>query len=340
MNFSNLPEYTWGVDMDKKMFKQFFPNIDKPTVIRGFYKNSDAYKTWNIDNIGKIFGNQKYHIDSCSPDIGDWKMDQVYKTIQQYVDYMKKHDKPNLYLAEFTIDGDDNVNIDKKRLDYILNAIDSKNYIDTNTYDKFVMYFGKNASTECHIHYIDNYIINQTFGSKTFYCFDYNDNDHIVNVHSIPNIILNNLPEGIGYSNGYNHADGTTTNTFMDLDFNTFNKLYKVTLNPGDSILIPPWWWHTTQGHDINCTLVEGFKRNNIKYIFNSLHLFISFFFLHSASFVFDNINIFLVYFFIMLCLFHIFNQYFPNEFLSILPYIILIIFPGMPILHNIKSKK
>ena len=38
MTFSNLPEYTWGVDMDKKLFKQFFPNIDKPTVIRGFYK--------------------------------------------------------------------------------------------------------------------------------------------------------------------------------------------------------------------------------------------------------------------------------------------------------------
>jgi len=44
--------------------------------------------------------------------------------------------------------------------------------------------------------------------------------------------------------------------------------LYKVTVNPGDAILIPPWWWHTTQGHDINCTVVDGFKRRNYAYLF------------------------------------------------------------------------
>ena len=116
---------------------------------------------------------------------------------------MKKHDKPNLYLAEFTIEGDERVKIDENRLDDIMEDIDSNNYHDKKTFDKFVMYFGKNASTECHLHYVDNYIVNQTFGSKTFYCFDYNDNDHIVKHHSISNIILNNLDGGIGYSNGY-----------------------------------------------------------------------------------------------------------------------------------------
>ena len=57
--FSSVPEYTWGVDMDKQKFKKIFPTIDSVTVIRGFFKNSDAYKKWNVNTIGNIFGDDK-----------------------------------------------------------------------------------------------------------------------------------------------------------------------------------------------------------------------------------------------------------------------------------------
>ena len=230
MNF--IESESQNAKVKKEKLKTLFPNVDKPTIIRGFFKDTFACQNWNENTIGKVFGNNKFNIDSYTKDVGHWTNNGIKKNLQEYVDYMKKHDKPNLYLAEFTIEGGagEKPNISDDILDMISDHLHTRNYYDFDTFDKIVMYFGKNASTECHIHFVDNYIVNQVFGSKTFYCFDYNDNDHIINKNSISNIIINNLPAGNGYATSYNDINtGKQTRTFLDLDFNTFNKLYKVT---------------------------------------------------------------------------------------------------------------
>lgn len=338
--FSSVPEYTWGVDMDKDKFKKLFPTIDSITVIRGFFKNSDAYKKWNVNTIGNIFGDDKFKIDSYSKDVGHWSEDGIEKTMQKYVDYMKKHENPNLYLAEFEIEGDGDRQITNEDvLQNILDDVLTKNYTELNTFDKIVMYFGKNACTEPHVHFVDNYIVNQVFGSKTFYCCDYNDNNHIFNKNKLIDIITNNVKNGSGYPSSYNNADGTTTKTFMDLDFNTFNKLYKVTINPGDALLIPPWWWHTTQGHDINCTVVKGYKRANVNYLLKSFHLFISWYIYFGFVYFTDNIGIFTVIFFFILTFFNILDKYFPNKYNKYAPYFFLFLYPILPVIQNLYQK-
>lgn len=332
MTFSNVPEYTWGVDMDKEKFKEMFPKLDSVTVIRGFCKNTDAYKKWNVNTIGKIFGKQKLKMDSYSQKVGHWHEKGRKKTMQEYIDYMKKYKNPDLYLAEFNLK-DYNENMTYKNsifLKEIVNDLYNENYVEhKNTFDKNIMYFGKNACTECHIHFVDNYIVNQIFGSKTFYCFDYNDNDHIMNKNTITDFMTgNNIKGAPGYPYSYNNADGTTTKTFMDLDFNNFSKLYKINLNPGDTLLIPPWWWHTTQGHDINCTVINTYKRKNLTYLLKSLYLLVIWYTMFGTAYFFDNIASFLIIFSFILMFFNILDKYAPNKYNKYIPFFLLFLYP------------
>ena len=46
-------------------------------------------------------------------------------------------------------------------------------------------------------------------------------------------------------------------------------KIYKVLLYPGDSLLIPPWVWHATEGHDINLSITEIYHRTDLSYLWN-----------------------------------------------------------------------
>ena len=51
--------------------------------------------------------------------------------------------------------------------------------------------------------------------------------------------------------------------------------IYKVVLKPGDSLCIPPWWWHAVQGVGFSCSITKIFKRKNIKYLSSNNYLYV-----------------------------------------------------------------
>ena len=121
-------------------------------------------------------------------------------------------------------------------------SVDKKrNNLDT------LIFFGKNSRSGCHVHGQEDYILNQIYGSKTVYMFDYYDNF----------IFTNNF-------------FGKQANFLCENIFNKDHskmKIYKVVLNEGDSLTIPPWWWHATEGNDVSCSITKIYLRDDCSYL-------------------------------------------------------------------------
>jgi hypothetical protein len=56
-----------------------------------------------------------------------------------------------------------------------------------------------------------------------------------------------------------------------------FNNYDKVTLQPGDSLLIPPWYWHTTRGHGINMSITQVYLRKSALYLLTNPNIIIDY---------------------------------------------------------------
>tara|TARA_B100001287_G_scaffold275983_1_gene285288 strand:+ start:3311 stop:4336 length:1026 start_codon:yes stop_codon:yes gene_type:complete len=267
VNYKKLKEYTWNIDANIKNIKNIIPDdILEPVVIRGFYKKTFAYNCWNVNTIGKYFGDALFDIeqyDNLEKYYSADKNLEINATtkVSNYMKYLKKNQtEPFYYLAE--------VDIQEKIKDdempngfdmYILNPNLAPIMVKQEPHAEN-LFLGNNASSGCHMHIEDNYILNQVFGSKTIYLFEFDDSNHMINKNS------DSLKKALKIT----HCEfiNFISNNFFDLDHSKFNNLYKVTLNPGDSLVIPPHWWHATTGHGINCSVTTVLQRNNINYLF------------------------------------------------------------------------
>lgn len=121
------------------------------------------------------------------------------------------------------------------------------------------MFFGKNVGSTTHVHVSNDYILNQIFGEKTVYLFDFYDNSD----------------QGLKFGNPCDPNDELflkkdTMEVFdFDIRLTDHNKLkiYKVVLKPGDSLLIPPWWWHNAFSQDFSCSITKKYWRTDQSYL-------------------------------------------------------------------------
>ena len=49
---------------------------------------------------------------------------------------------------------------------------------------------------------------------------------------------------------------------------------YKIILEAGDSISIPPYWFHATEGIKFNCSITNIYNRKNNKYMYQYPYLY------------------------------------------------------------------
>ena len=128
------------------------------------------------------------------------------------------------------------------------------------------VFFGKNASSSCHFHIWLNYLLHQIIGKKTLYMFDFNDNDDQLKRGSPWDIYRK--------FTFWKHNDKTLN--MKDEEERKKLKLYKVTLEPGDSLMIPPWWYHDTTGHGLSCSITSKYDDPNMQsYLFKYFHIFL-----------------------------------------------------------------
>lgn len=263
--YLKLDEYIWESNFNKSDLEEHFFNLNKPIVIRDFCKKTIAYNTWDNDSIINVFNDIKIPCEQYKNDSdfynGEGK--SYYKKkikMKELLDHINSNNKPYLYLAEVDI------NKLKGDTDSIVKGLFNPNITESiyNYQTGNTLYLGKNAASGCHIHIEDNFLLNQVFGSKTIYFFDYHDN----NGSWMNNWLLSSIigDELIVRSTPFDDYPNFIKNKFFEMDHSKM-KIYKVTLNPGDSVFIPPWWWHATRGNDLNLSFTTIYDRDDISYL-------------------------------------------------------------------------
>ncbi len=212
-------------------------NFDKPYVLKN--NKMVAVKKWNLDYLKNKLSNETVRT-------------QYHKTIEEF-----QKESDNIIYKKFSEYISD---IENGKL-YYLADYDMRffeNILDKNdTLEKFkfrrqnikkYLYLGINTYSNCHIHLVDDVVLNQIFGKKIVYMYDYYDN---------PSLELISI-----FNNKFNFIKAN----FWTLDLSKY-KLYKVVLEPGDCLLIPPWWYHAVKGLDLSCSVSIFYKRTDLNYM-------------------------------------------------------------------------
>ena len=258
VQYLKVDEKVWDKDKTHKDIEEEFYNLNKPLVLRGFFNKTIAARHWNKENISDIFPdivvpcevyNNHYHFYN-----GTKSQRSVKNTMKNCVEYIKSDKLPHLYMAEVELDDVKHFNkknediVENRKADLFNPNISKKLYSLQNG---STIYLGKDASSGCHVHVEENFILNQIFGEKTIYFFDYHDNDHMITSSTSLVCSYNNF----------------IRENFFELDHSKM-KIYKTTLKPGDSVMIPPWWWHATRGNGLNCSNTNIYIRRDLRYLF------------------------------------------------------------------------
>ena len=160
---------------------------------------------------------------------------------------------PHNYLADQDL-LDEDIGIHSKFKEYFTYNIDTKRSIEN-----LLLFFGNNSKSGVHIHVEDDYILNQIYGKKTIYLFDYYDNP-LLETYGI-------------FSDGNNFLK----DNIFQLDHSKL-KMYKVVLNEGDSLTIPPWWWHAARSHGVSISITKTYLRTSHLYLLKYPKIMLLFF--------------------------------------------------------------
>ena len=245
-----LPTYTYD-RMTPEEKQILAKEITHPVVIRGLYQ--PKARRMSFEKVVKLFGHVELPVELYdTPEIDTTKADMGSSSVPNVVRHWKTKSSPSVYCAEVDL-------FEERVPDRLLEALRNPN-TNARKVEALMLYLGNNHSSGLHLHVNSDFILNQLFGSKTVYIFDNYDN---------PNIHKNSV-----FSAGKSNF---AKEDFFKMDHSKM-KIYKVTLGPGDSLMIPPWSWHATQGHGINMSITQIFERKNLWYLLKNPNLILDYY--------------------------------------------------------------
>jgi hypothetical protein len=247
--YLELPTYDF-LEMTSEEKRVILKDFNQPIVIRGLYQSKAMQMS--SENIVKLFGDSKLPIEFYdTPETRFYDSGTGTATMKGLFEHWKTDKLPILYCAE--------VDLFKQNMSELLLETFRNPNTEPKKVEALMLYLGKNWGSDLHIHIRSDFILNQVFGSKTVYIFSNYDNLNI-NKNSSFDMDKFNTPK----------------EDFFSLDHSQM-KIYKVTLQPGDSLLIPPWYWHATRGHGINMSITQIYIRNDMSYLLTNPNIIIDY---------------------------------------------------------------
>ena len=224
-------------------------NISKPYLIKGGCKKMNVFSESNkLEYLKNEFGKIKFPVELYETKelMGETEIRNIKeKKFSMIFDKISSDSKPYWYMAEVELK------------DYVDNEIIENKFnleIDKEREnDGVLMFFGNSGKSGCHLHTGNDYILNQIVGRKNVYMFNYNDND--VEFRSI-----------------FSDRSNFIKKNFFTMDHSKM-KIYKVELEEGDSLMIPPWWWHAVEGIGLNCSITKTYERSDYSYVYDKPNL-------------------------------------------------------------------
>lgn len=225
--------------------------INEPIVVRHGCSDMSAVKKWNKKYLLEKLENHEFELECYKKkiDMEIMKAKKVPMKFKQFIDICDRNKfGPFYYLAEEDLE-DIKFDIDEDIYFDVLGQVDSIfNNLESNK-----LFIGTNCKSGCHIHVSSDFILNQLVGNKIVYLFDYGENY---------------VSSRRFFSRSFNFSK----ENFFRMSHKG-KKIYKVLLRPGDSLCIPPWWWHAVEGIGFSCSITKVFKREDNKYFYKHPYL-------------------------------------------------------------------
>lgn len=216
---------------------QFF----KPHLVKGGCKNMKLLNMndplqYMSDSLGELLIDTEVYEDK--EDMGDTNVHhREIMPFHEIFDRIVRDESPYCYLADVDL-VDHKINVGYAFMSQFGLDFDRKrNPMGT------LLFVGNNSRSGCHIHSDNDYVLNQIVGKKIVYMFDYYDNPV-----ALRSVLSSNL--------------NFTRENFFHMDHSKM-KIYRVELEEGDSLTIPPWWFHAVQGVGLSCSVTKTYKRND-----------------------------------------------------------------------------
>lgn len=233
-----------------------YHNFAEPTLITNGCVDMKAIKYWSPDYLSKVFRNTPVSIEIYKSKelMGQTSVNNYQeKPFNEVISHILQDKAPYYYFAEIPLS-----NYEQEIGSFLKSDIQSSFDNHRKSLEDLI-FMGYNSFSGCHLHINDDYILNQIVGTKTVYLYEYMDNPHLR---------MNSFTR--------KNKNFIKANLFRVPHNNL--KIYKVTLKPGNSLIIPPWWFHAVQGHGFSCSVTKVYERSNIDYLKKYKYLYFLFY--------------------------------------------------------------
>ena len=133
--------------------------------------------------------------------------------------------------------------------------------------------------------------------------------------------------ENIEYCGIFHERGNFVKDNFFEIDHSKMN-IYKIDMDEGDSLIIPPWWLHAVEGFDVTVSITKTYSRGDL-WMLNKYYILA----FGIVSFISESFNNIISYFFYILFLIEE-----NNIFFIILLLIIILILKKDSLYNYIKT--
>lgn len=220
-------------------------NFTEPIIVSEGCLDMPAIRRWSPEYLSQIFKDTPISIEiyKDKKQMGETKVNKYQeKPFNEVINHIIQQKKPYYYFAEIPISNYDH------QIGTFLKSDIRTSLDDKRKPEEELIFMGYDSLSGCHLHINDDYILNQIIGTKTVYLYEYLDNPHL-KMRSILSKNKNFIKDN-----------------FFTLDHQKL-KVYKVVLYPGNSLIIPPWWFHAVKGHQFSCSITKIYYRPNTEYL-------------------------------------------------------------------------
>ena len=221
MGYLKLPDEVNSFDWNSSEFQKF----TKPIVIRGGCKEMPAFKKWNLGYMKEVFGDEEVESDVFL------SLDEMQTTngdrggfIGNFLELSRlifNKEPPFYYPSNWYLNS--NRESHRKIIQDTEHPSDKHRSVKNDTKSAISFFMGNNTYTGSHVHIFSDFLVSVLVGKKIFYMWSFIDNPEV------------NSEEF--------HTTHYHIKNFWKRDHSKM-KIYKVELNAGDSMLLPPWWYH------------------------------------------------------------------------------------------------
>jgi len=222
MGYLKLPDEVNSFDWNSPEFQKF----TKPIVIRGGCKEMPAFKKWNLQYMKEVFGSEEVLTDRFDSleDMQISKGDKRDILVPNFLELSRlifNKEPPFYYPSNWFLNSE--LESHSKLIQDTKHPSDKYRSVKHDMKSDISFFMGNNTYTGSHIHIFSDFLVNVIVGKKIFYMWSFTDNPQ-VNSEDF-------------------HMTHYHTKNFWKRDHSKM-KIYKVELNAGDSMILPPWWYH------------------------------------------------------------------------------------------------